>query len=82
LKRANTMEKTAAAGKKIVERKKKGEPTHKMGRRSAGPVENDRDLKKIVEAAGHDGKKRRLTALERTALEGASYVSHKKAKTH
>lgn len=49
-KRANTMEKTAAAGKKIVERKKKGEPTHRMGRRSTGSVDNDRELKKIVES--------------------------------
>jgi hypothetical protein len=49
-KRANTMEKSAAAGKKFLERKPKGTPTHKMGRRSGKTAAaNDRDLLKIIE---------------------------------
>lgn len=49
-KRANTMEASAAAGKKFVERKSKGAPTHKMSRRSAKqPAGGDRDLLKIIE---------------------------------
>jgi len=77
------MEKTGEAGKKFVEKKKRGEPTHSMGLRGKAKADatSHRELLKIIETAENaKTKKRRLTTLERTALEGANYVEHKRAK--
>jgi len=64
---------TALEGTKFVARTKKGAPTTTMGLRSRKT--DTREAQRLVnEATTKSGSKRRLTALERTALEGAKYL--------